>query len=56
MPNESNHFIVHCRKRRESAAFLADLVAAPAPFDCGRFTQFITTPSSSDPCLEGRTS
>lgn len=43
MPNELNHFIVHCRNRRESAAFLADLMAAPAPFDYGRFTQVNTS-------------
>ncbi|TMU98439.1 VOC family protein [Streptomyces sp. DASNCL29] len=43
MPNELNRFIVHCRNRRESAAFLADLMATPAPFDYGRFTQVNTS-------------
>ncbi|MEU1941347.1 VOC family protein [Streptomyces sp. NPDC059474] len=43
MPNELNHSIVHCRNRRESTAFLADLMAAPAPFDYGRFTQVNTS-------------
>ncbi|MFJ2608085.1 VOC family protein [Streptomyces sp. NPDC087425] len=42
MSNELNHFIVHCRDRRESAAFLADLMAAPTPLDWGRFTQVST--------------
>jgi hypothetical protein len=41
--NELNHIIVHCRNRRESAAFLADLMAAPTPLDWGRFTQLITS-------------
>lgn len=47
MPNELNHFIVHCRNRRESAAFLADLMAAPTPFDYGRFTQVNTSTTSA---------
>ncbi|MGW7008574.1 VOC family protein [Streptomyces sp. NPDC054933] len=43
MANELNHIIVHCRNRRESAAFLADLMAAPTPLDWGRFTQVTTS-------------
>ncbi|MEV6784744.1 VOC family protein [Streptomyces sp. NPDC051098] len=43
MANELNHIIVHCRDRRESAAFLADLMAAPSPVDWGRFTQVGTS-------------
>ncbi|MEU0280484.1 VOC family protein [Streptomyces sp. NPDC088147] len=43
MANELNHIIVHCRDRRESAAFLAGLMAAPSPLDWGRFTQVTTS-------------
>ncbi|MGP4009013.1 VOC family protein [Streptomyces sp. 4N124] len=43
MANELNHIIVHCRNRRESAAFLADLMTAPTPVDWGRFTQVNTS-------------
>ncbi|MFC7895507.1 hypothetical protein [Streptomyces sp. NPDC057381] len=42
MPNELNHIIVHCRDRRESAAFLAELLGGPAPCDWGLFTQVDT--------------
>ncbi|MFI0822742.1 hypothetical protein ACH4TX_45005 [Streptomyces sp. NPDC021098] len=30
MANELNHIIVHCRNRRKSAAFPAELMDAPA--------------------------
>ncbi|EST18469.1 VOC family protein [Streptomyces roseochromogenus] len=43
MANELNHIIVHCRNRRESAAFLADLMAASAPVEWSRFTQVTTS-------------
>ncbi|WP_301126407.1 VOC family protein [Streptomyces cacaoi] len=43
MPNELNHLIVHCRDRRESAAFLAELMDAPTPCDWGLFTQVDTS-------------
>ncbi|MFB7663621.1 VOC family protein [Kitasatospora sp. NPDC056138] len=43
MANELNHIIVHCKDRRQSAAFLADLMAAPAPVDWARFTQVNTS-------------
>jgi hypothetical protein len=43
MANELNHIIVHCRDRRQSAAFLAGLITAPAPVDWGRFTQVATS-------------
>ncbi|MBF6044281.1 VOC family protein [Streptomyces sp. NRRL B-1677] len=42
MSNELNHFIVHVKDRRETGAFLAWLMAAPAPLEWGRFTQVIS--------------
>ncbi|GAA3352235.1 VOC family protein [Streptomyces antimycoticus] len=42
MAHALNHIIVHCRNRRESAAFLADLMHAPTPLNWGRFTQVTT--------------
>ncbi|MFJ3219626.1 VOC family protein [Kitasatospora sp. NPDC086801] len=43
MANELNHIIVHCKDRRRTAAFLADLMGATAPVDWGRFTQVATS-------------
>ncbi|MER7850558.1 VOC family protein [Kitasatospora sp. NPDC096077] len=45
MANELNHIIVHCKDRRRTAAFLADLMDAPAPVDWARFTQVTTSNS-----------
>ncbi|MEV6976437.1 VOC family protein [Kitasatospora sp. NPDC093806] len=42
MANELNHIIVHCHDRRQTAAFLAELMDAPAPVDWARFTQVTT--------------
>ncbi|NEA44697.1 VOC family protein [Streptomyces sp. SID11385] len=42
MARELNHLIVHCRDRRESAAFLAHLMDAPAPRHWGVFSQVDT--------------
>ncbi|MEU8582380.1 VOC family protein [Streptomyces abikoensis] len=43
MANELNHIIVHVKDRRQSAAFVAELMAAEAPRDWGHFTQITSS-------------
>ncbi|MDT0450703.1 VOC family protein [Streptomyces hesseae] len=43
MANELNHIIVHVKDRRETAAFVAGLMAAEAPRDWGHFTQITSS-------------
>lgn len=43
MANELNHIIVHVRDRRETAAFIAELMDTEAPFDWGPFTQITSS-------------
>ncbi|MFK8848734.1 VOC family protein [Streptomyces sp. Ac-502] len=42
MPNTLDHVIVHCHDQKATAAFLSDLMDAPAPADWGPFTQVQT--------------
>ncbi|MBB4891822.1 hypothetical protein FHS39_000822 [Streptomyces olivoverticillatus] len=45
MASELNHVIIHCKDRRETGRFVADLLGTEPPVEFGPFTQLSTSNS-----------